>query len=123
MESGRRTLLLGALAAGAAGLGGLSSLPAAAARIARVGILEYHPRGHELSTAQAIADAMAKLGYVEGKDIEYLHRNPQAGPYETLDARLAPVVDALVRAKPDAILTTGTSMTKALVRATTTIPI
>jgi putative ABC transport system substrate-binding protein len=96
---------------------------AAAAGIHRVGILSTLPRGREARIAREFAAIMGKLGFVEGRDVEYLHRNVETGAYGTLAARLEEAADELVRARPDAIVTSGTFATTALARATATIPI
>ena len=62
---------------------------------------------------------MKKLGYVEGKDVEYLRRYPDSDD----DQSLQRIADELVRAKPDVIVTAGTWLTTKLARATSTIPI
>lgn len=126
MESRRRTVLVGALAAVAAALGAFWPGPAAASRIWRVGFLDVRPRGDANGMAQGFVNAMTKLGYVEGKNIEYLHPHVRLDPAlgHLANARqLAALADELVRARPDAIVTRGTAATRALARATTTIPI
>lgn len=125
-ESRRRTILAGALAAGVAALGALWPRSAAAARIWRVGLVDTHPRGDGNGIAREFVDAMTRLGYLEGRDVEYLHRHLQRIPGlgdETHAQRLAALAEDLVRERPDAIVTAGTPLTKALARATTTIPI
>ena len=119
MESRRRAILAVALATGAAGLGALQPPSATAANVRRVAILDAHPRGHKEGIGQHFIGEMAKLGYVEGKDIEYLYRHEDdwSGP------RLAVLCGEIVRARPEAIVTTGTPLTRALARATSTIPI
>ena len=119
MESRRRTILAGALAAG---LGALWPGPVAAATVWRIGMLDGRPRGEQDSFAQRFVDAMRNLGYVEGRDIEYVHKTSD-GRWETLGTQLAALAQELVRAKPDAIVCFSTVSTKAVQRATTTIPI
>ena len=126
LESRRRTILAGALAAGGAALGALWPRSAAAARIWRIGLADTHARGEADGMAREFVDAMARLGYVEGRNVEYMHRHLQRTPGggdETRPTRLAALAEELVRARPDVIVTAGTPLTKALARATTTIPI
>ena len=122
----RRTILAGALAAGAMGFGAFWPRFAAAARIWRIGLLDTHARGEADGIAREFVEAMTKLGYVEGRNVEYLHRHLQRDPGlgdEARAPRLAALVEELVRARPDAIVTAGTPLTRVLARATTTIPI
>jgi putative ABC transport system substrate-binding protein len=107
---------------GAAALGVVWAGPAAAARTWRVGILDTHRRGSKDGTAERLIKAMRELGYVEGRDIEYVHRHPE-GDWETFGAQLAAIAHELVRSRLDAIVASSTVSTKALQRATTTIPI
>ena len=118
----RRSLLAGALAAGGAALGAFWPALALARERRRVGMLEFVPRGHERSISTEFVAAMAKLGFAEGKDIEYLHRSPERfeGGY---NQRLGVLAEELVRARPDAIVTAGTYPTKAVASVTRTIPI
>jgi putative tryptophan/tyrosine transport system substrate-binding protein len=94
---------------------------AAAAKMWRVGILNGRARGDALR----IVNAMRALGYVEGRDIEYLRRSTEkeADVSSEWKARLVAVAEELVRARPDAIVCFGTAATDVLQRATTTIPI
>lgn len=72
--------------------------------------------------AQNFVIAMNRLDYVEGKDIEYLHRYPK-GSFGIGLPQLAALAAELVHAKPDAIVADGTAATTALARATSSIPI
>src|SRR5262245_1167870 len=114
MTPGRRTILAGTV------LAAVFPLRVAAAASKRIGILDSHPRGHEEGTAQSFVNEMAKHGYVEGKNVEYLHRHPDGDWSAT---RLEAIAMELVRARPDAILATGTALTRAIARATRTIPV
>ena len=66
---GRRRAL-GALASGALGVA-LWPQAAMAARTWRIGLLYFGSRGGERDLAPPFVKAMAKLGYVEGKNIVY----------------------------------------------------
>jgi putative tryptophan/tyrosine transport system substrate-binding protein len=106
---------------GAAALGPLSLGLAAAAKVWRVGIVDTHPRDKD-GMGQRFVNAMRDLGYVEGRDIEYVHRYPK-GDWVTFGAQLQVIANELVRSRLDAIVGSSTPSTKALQRATTTIPI
>lgn len=94
-----------------------------AARRRRIGILEPYPRGHERSIADRLALAMRKLGFVEGKDVEYLHRAAKAEEEAAFIKEMEDLAVALARAGPDAMVANGTLAATALARATSTIPI
>lgn len=64
----------------------------------------------------ALFEALAELGYVEGQNLKVEYRY---GAGEALDALAA----ELVRLKPDLIITVATSQALAAKRATTTIPV
>ena len=85
----------------------------------RVGLLYFQ---NESGFPQSFVRAMTKLGYVDGKDIEYTHRRT-TGSFDAGLAQLAPLAAELVRSAPDAIVTDGTAATTALARATSLIPI
>lgn len=114
----RRTLAaLGALALA----GVLPPAARAAPRIRRVGMFDSHPRGSPEGQADEFATAMNRLGYVEGRDVEYLHRVLPPGIADP--PRLDAIAAELVRARPEAMIANGTDATSALARATASIPI
>ena len=95
-------------------------------RIWRIGLFEPYPRGHEHSAGDRLALKMNQLGYVEGKDIEYVHRFPKGvapsfGVLRSL-SQLPSLAAELVRARPDALVGAH-EYSIALARATSTIPI
>lgn len=96
---------------------------ARASRKRRIGMLEHVPRGHELSTADRLALAMRQLGFVEGNDVEYLHRSPKAEEASVFHLEMPVLAAGLVKARPDALVANGTFAATALARATSTIPI
>jgi putative ABC transport system substrate-binding protein len=61
---------------------------------------------------------LAKHGWVEGRTVEFL-----SFFYDGVPEKLEPLVRQVVETRPDAIWTTGTAPTRALQRATSTIPI
>jgi len=118
----RRRILAASLVTGIAAFRG----SAVAARIRRVGLFDYRPRENKEGMAQGFISEMTKLGFVEGKDIEYLHRHsdlPAGATAEARNARNAAIAEDLVRANPDAIVVSSTTRTRAVARATKTIPI
>ena len=117
MSSSRRRFL------SAAALCALLPRPAAAAKPWRIGIFDTHARGHDDGIAERLVKAMRERGYVEGRDIEYVHRHAAGGTWEFHRIQTAAIANELVRARLDAIVTAGTAATRALQRVTTTIPI
>ena len=89
-------------------------------RVWRIGILSARTRSNTLNDSYFVdfLKGMRDLGYVEGKNVTIEWRFGD-GNYE----RMPELAAQLVRLKPDIIVTAGTPPTKALQRATTTIPI
>ena len=116
-----RRRVLGTL--GAAALGGLLPRPVAAAKVWRVGIFDTHARENKDGIGQRTVSAMRVLGYVEGRDIEYLHRHAGGGSWESHRTQTVAIARELVRSRLDAIIASGTGATKALQLVTTSIPI
>ena len=81
----------------------------------RVGILRT---GNNPAVLAAFRRTLSGLGYNEGKNLEIVDRS--AGGY---DKRLPELAAEIVRAKPDVIVTGGTTSTAAAQRATTSVPI
>ena len=80
--------------------------------------LDKGSKGDEGEFAPAFIKAMAKLDYVEGKNIAYEYG------YANLDfTRFGPVAAEMVRTRPDAIVAPGTPWVNALLRETSSIPI
>ena len=111
----RRTLLT---ALGAALAHAWPALAQPAARVWRVGILP----GGLMAPRQFVWDAfrkrMSELGYVEGKNVQYVIRAPEkeGGEYDTLAADL-------VRLNVDVIVATAATAVAAAQKATRSIPI
>jgi putative ABC transport system substrate-binding protein len=100
-------------------LGGALLIPSAAvaARKWRIGI--FSPLPFELGALSThFRDRMSAAGFREGSNVEYLFLQTADGPGE-MDVQAR----ELVSRKPDVILTLGARRTRALVRATSTIPI
>jgi putative tryptophan/tyrosine transport system substrate-binding protein len=90
-------------------------------KVWRIGVLSPRIRPKSLesdSYDRAFVQGMRELGYVEGKNILIEWRYADA-KYE----RLLELAAELVRLKVDVIVTTGTTATRAVHEATTTIPI
>ena len=73
--------------------------------------------------ANEIAEAMRQLGFLDGKNIEYLHRFPKDEDHRERLKQIPALAAELVRASPHVLVAGGTALTTALVRATSTIPI
>ena len=114
----RRKLLV-ALGAGAIAFP-FSSLAQQPGKVWRIGFLSQSSRPDSLDSHYygAFARGMRELGYVEGKNllIEWRFADNKAERLPSLAAELAHL-------KVDAIVTAGTSATRAAQRATATIPI
>ena len=106
----------GALAAPFAVRAQPASTPAG--KVWRVGILPPGPMATRISQWDAFRARMRELGYVEGKNVEYLFRAPEleGGPADALAAEL-------VRARVDVIVASTAPPILAAQRATQTIPI
>ena len=90
----------------------------AAGKVWRVGILLPGPMATRVYQWDAFRARMRELGYVEGKNLEYVTRAPdlEGGPVDALAVEL-------VRAGVDVIVATTTPPIVAARRATQTIPI
>jgi putative ABC transport system substrate-binding protein len=87
----------------------------AQSRVYKVGLLTLEPS----EDASQLVGKLRDLGYVEGKNLDYVHRSAEGDP-----KRLAALADELVRLKPDVLVAGwGTLAPKALRAATETIPI
>jgi putative tryptophan/tyrosine transport system substrate-binding protein len=84
-------------------------------RMRRIGVL--FPAG-ESPGSRELAQAMAKLGYVEGRNITYVVRAAGSEP-----ERLPQLARELVAAKPDVIVSAAAISARALTEATRDIPI
>jgi putative ABC transport system substrate-binding protein len=85
----------------------------------RLGILDLGNRDEVLAGfASSAAKLFAALGWVEGRTIEFIWRFCEGDM-----SRIPALAKELVDARPDVIDTTGTAATRALQRATRTIPI
>ena len=116
----RRRLLI---ALGAAALATpLGSRAQQNGKVRRIGFLAVRSRSTqarpEISTHDTFAQAMRDLGYAEGRNLVIEWRYAD-GKYE----RLAALAAELVALKPEVIVTSGTPPTRALQKATSTIPI
>jgi putative ABC transport system substrate-binding protein len=88
------------------------------AKAVRVGYLIATSSVAHRHLAQAFIQGMNELGYVEGKNLVIDFRSPE-GSYE----RLPELAAELVQLKPDVIVTSTSPSTRAMKRATASIPI
>jgi putative ABC transport system substrate-binding protein len=114
MSSRRRRLVLGAILAAAMGQRSL-----AAQRVLHLGVFTGGTRDEAMGEMRpALLKELRTLGYVEGVNLQLEWRHTGG------DSKLnAPLAAELVRTRPDVLLTEGTQWTRALQRATATIPI
>ena len=87
-------------------------------KVARIGVLYSVSSSSVASRAEAFRQGLRQLGYVEGKNIVIESRFGEG----KLD-RIPALAAELVRLKPDVIITSGPSPTRAVKEATVTIPI
>ncbi|HSW25532.1 MAG TPA: ABC transporter substrate-binding protein [Burkholderiaceae bacterium] len=112
----RRSLSMAIALAG----GGLLTLPPAlhaqqATRVVRVGVLRGTPGP---SPWDDFRDGLQQLGYIEGRNLEFVVRYMEGHP-----ERLPALAAELVALKVDVIAASGTQATRAAMQASTTIPI
>jgi putative ABC transport system substrate-binding protein len=114
----RRTLVI-ALGAGAIGVP-LRLFAQLRGKIWRIGFLYFGTRESAVNNGRyrAFLDGMRELGYVEGKNFTI-----EARFADGKSERIAPLVEELVRSKPDVIVATGTPVYAALKQSTNTIPV
>src|ERR1700682_3296031 len=103
--------------------GGLLAAPLAAAaqqagRVYTVGLVSVGTDPARPAPWQPFLDAMRELGYVKGQNLAVQHAFGNGRP-----ERLPALVAALLHAKVDVIVTTGTRETQAVRQSTATIPI
>ena len=117
----RRRFLRGSLAlAGLGLLSGCGMLPPRAqppAKVHRIGFLAPDSREGVASTVAAIREALAELGYVEGRNLAVEER------FGVSEAELPTVAAELVRAGVDVLVPFGTPTARAAKAATGTTPI
>jgi putative ABC transport system substrate-binding protein len=89
-----------------------------AKKIPRVGILSLTPATVQKDRVEAFRDALRKLGYVEGQNINIEYRYADNKP-----ERMPGFVAELVHLNVDVIVTTGSSATRPAKEATAVIPI
>jgi len=85
---------------------------------ARLGYIWIGPKDSEHSTRDGLRQGLRDLGYVEGRDFVLEERYAESQP-----ERLPEIVTELLRLKVSLFLSPGVQVTRALVQATTTIPI
>jgi len=125
MPSGRRRRLLAAALGLFVPAVAAQREPAATKR-RRIGVLDVFPRGDPRSQFEEFIAAMARLGFRENREVQYLHRYLHrfpAGEEEKAFAGVPALAAELVRQAPDVLVAEGTPLTVALSRATKTIPI
>ena len=113
MISRRDLLVLLALAPG-------TGWPQPAPGVHRIGTLSggFSPRAKEQRLWPAFFEAMAKLGYVEGRNVAYEFRYAEGTP-----ARFPQLARELITARVQLIVTTGATEAVTMSQATSTIPI
>ena len=104
----RRRILL---AAAGLVLGPTRAMAQGANRTHRIGVLAA-------GAPEVLLTSLRDLGYVEGRNVVYVHRNPE-GRSERFD----PLAAELVRSKVDVIVASNPNAVASARRATTTIPI
>jgi putative tryptophan/tyrosine transport system substrate-binding protein len=107
-----------------AGLGGAAAWPLAARaqqpdRIRRVGILTGASGGDAQYRVKAFLEALAQLGWTEGRNLRIDHRSSGSNDPEAT----RPHAEALVRAAPDVIFASPATSVQVLQRLTRMIPI
>jgi putative tryptophan/tyrosine transport system substrate-binding protein len=114
----RRMFLIG-LSGAAAGLPLVARAQAPAGKIPTVGIL-WHAgnRQGEEPNFTALMEGFDKLGYVDGKNIRFVHRFPNEMP-----ERFRSMAAELVAMNPDVLIGIGVTVAPYLKAATSTIPI
>src|SRR5438105_2349488 len=119
MEGCNRRRLLTLLARGAAAWP-LAARAQPAERVRRIGWLDAGAETDELSRASraALAQGLAPMGWIDGRNLKIDHRFG-AGDAERMRSAAA----ELVALAPDLIIGSGAAATRALQRATPTIPI
>jgi putative tryptophan/tyrosine transport system substrate-binding protein len=88
------------------------------AAIPHLGYIWLGAAGEEDSTKRGLRQGLGELGYVEGRNIIVDYRYADGH-----EERLAALVDELIAAKVDIILSPGTVVTGVVKQATTTIPV
>jgi putative ABC transport system substrate-binding protein len=88
-----------------------------AGKAARLGYLFLGAAGAESNTVEGLREGLRDLGYLEGQTIHIEYR------YADRPERLPELAAELVGLKVDVILAPGTAVTRAVQRATTTIPV
>jgi putative ABC transport system substrate-binding protein len=88
------------------------------AKTARIGYVWLGPAGSDATTLDGLKRGLAKLGYVEGKNLVIEYRYADGKP-----EHLPIIFAALAALKVDLLVTPGTIVTRAAQQATRTIPI
>ena len=96
----------------------LAEAQQATKKIPRVGFLSLNPVTVQKDRLEAFREALRKLGYVEGENINIEYRYADNKP-----ARMPGLAAELVHLNVDVIVTTGSSATRPAKDATTAIPI
>jgi len=105
--------------AGAAAIWPRAAIPQTTPRLYRIGVLgPGAPQFESLNFGPSIIRGFAKHGYTPGRNLEFERRGAEAHP-----DRLPHLVDELLTAKVDVILTVGYPAALAARQGTTTIPI
>jgi putative tryptophan/tyrosine transport system substrate-binding protein len=87
-------------------------------KVAQIGYLDARSSLSDALRTEAFRQGLRNLGYVDGKNVVIEYRYAEGN----LD-RLPALVAELVRLKVDVIVTGGATVTRAVMKATTTIPI
>ena len=84
----------------------------------RIAILDDATEAARGSTWARLRNRLGELGFVEGKNVVFETRYA-----EGVGGRMGVIAAELAASKPDVIVTPGTTATRALLRATSTVPI
>jgi putative ABC transport system substrate-binding protein len=114
----RKTVISFALCAMLLALCASAEAQQATKKIPRVGILSLNPASVQKDRVEAFREALRKLGYVEGQNINIEYRYG-----DNKSERMRGLAAELVHLNVDVIVTTGSSATRPAKEATTTIPI
>lgn len=115
MTVGRRAFLLAAAALGVPPITGAQPKE----RIRRVAWLSAFPSADLKEPLRTLRSELQKLGWVEGRNVELLEPRSSEGRSD----RLSGLAADIVRDAPDAIVVQSAPATRALMKATATIPV
>ena len=93
-------------------------------RVRRIGVLALSPDYPQFDEWRAFADEMARRGYREGREVEYVHRASGVLTEPEMSRRLRQSVDELLRMKIDVLyVVEGDAAVRGLRAATVPVPV